>query len=457
MKKKIILLALAICITALANAITVVGTAGGLKTTLSNSYKIDTITTLTVTGYIDARDFRTMRDEMTALTSIDLSKVLIYSYTGTEGTQSNTLSYTYEGSSIPTAAFQSKASLKKIILPTSAGSIDWIAFNGCNNLDSIYIPKGISTIAEDVFTGKVQIIVDAANPTYSSLDGVLYNKNKTTLIFCPTSKTGTFILPTSVTSIAKAAFNSCENITNITLPASLTSIGFNAFEGCSSLQSIDIPEGVTELLEEEFLACTSLTTVKLPNSLTHIGISTFNNCSTLVDINFPSSLKTIDDGAFTNCVSLQSISIPQSVTEIFDHAFSGCSGLKTIFVANTNPVSLDGTIGVFNNVDTLTCTLHVPANSKALYESASIWKSFKQITENVITKTNKTKLNLQTKLAGNSLFITGIPTNTLVTVYSINNQVIYSKKTNEETANINLPTHGVYIIHVGNESVKVVY
>ena len=76
------------------------------------------------------------------------------------------------------------------------------------------------------------ISVNAANPTYSSLDGVLYNKLQTTLISCPADKTGSFAVPNQVTRIGDQAFFRCGELTAISLPNGLTSIGVGAFERC---------------------------------------------------------------------------------------------------------------------------------------------------------------------------------------------------------------------------------
>ena len=75
----------------------------------------------------------------------------------------------------------------------------------------------------------------APNSAYSSEGGILYNKDKTTLIRCPGSKTGSVTLPTSVTTVEDSAFRSCNNLTNVTIPTSVTNIGSFAFRECGSL------------------------------------------------------------------------------------------------------------------------------------------------------------------------------------------------------------------------------
>ena len=94
-----------------------------------------------------------------------------------------------------------------------------------------------------------------ANPAYSSADGVLFNKNLTTLLQCPGAKTDSYTVPGTVTNIAVGAFSSCANLTNISLPGGLISLGDDAFSWCASLTGITIPEGVARLGDRMFAYC----------------------------------------------------------------------------------------------------------------------------------------------------------------------------------------------------------
>ena len=167
--------------------------------------------------------------------------------------------------SIGERAFEYCSSLTSITIPNSVTSIGEWAFFGCSFLTSITIPNSVTSIGDAAFAycaSLTSINVDTNNPNYCSIDGVLFNKDKTALIQYPISNTRTeYTISNSVTSIGNDAFSYCSSLTSITIPNSVTSIGDLAFYGCSSLTSITIPNSMTSIGNYAFDYCFSLTAI----------------------------------------------------------------------------------------------------------------------------------------------------------------------------------------------------
>ena len=166
--------------------------------------------------------------------------------------------------SIGRETFSGCKSLTSVTIPNSVRSIGGGAFEDCESLTSITLPKSVTNIGSNSFSdcsSLTEIIVDSDNLAYSSLNGVLFNKNQTTIVQYPAGKTAvSYTIPNSVKSIGEKAFVCCFSLTSVTIPNSVTSIGEQAFEGCTSLSSVTIPNSVTSIGDFSFF-CTSLKTV----------------------------------------------------------------------------------------------------------------------------------------------------------------------------------------------------
>lgn len=235
---------------------------------------------------------------------------------------------------IESGAFYLSPDLKSINIPNSVISIGSDAFFGCSALASISIPSSVTSIGNNVFyncIGLTSIEVSEDNPNYKSKDGILFNKNMSTLIRFPAKKDSTqYKIPNSVTKIGFGAFEGCSGLKSISIPNSVTSIESWAFNNCKSLTSINIPTGYTDIETGVFASCSSLKSISIPNSIKSIGEEAFWGCSSLTSITIPNSVTYISSHAFAECTGLTSISIPNSVTRIAYGMFRGCSGLKSI-------------------------------------------------------------------------------------------------------------------------------
>lgn len=188
--------------------------------------------------------------------------------------------------SIGEYAFSGCTGLRTINIPVTLTSINRYTFQNCSSLESITIPRSVMTIAEDsAFSGcdsLRSINVDDSSSSFSSENGVLFNKDKTSLILYPSKKEGSeYAIPDTVASIENSAFYSCKGLTSVTIPSSVVSVGSGAFDSCSGLTSITIPSGVTAISDMAFMNCSNLGVIIYPNGAT-IGILAIPDTTTQV-------------------------------------------------------------------------------------------------------------------------------------------------------------------------------
>ena len=211
------------------------------------------------------------------------------------------------------APWHYSSEVKSAVIADGVTSIGNEAFYHCTSLTSVTIPDSVTSIGDRVFsycTSLTGIWVAEGNSHYSSdASGVLFNKDKTSLVQCP-GAFAAYTIPDSVTSIGRYAFYGCTSLTSVTIPGSVTSIGVYAFDSCASLISVTIPDGVTSIGDSAFDYCTSLTSVTIPGSVTSIGDSVFYHCTSLASVTIPDSVTSIGRYAFAYCKSLTSVAIP---------------------------------------------------------------------------------------------------------------------------------------------------
>ena len=184
------------------------------------------------------------------------------------------------------------------------------------SVKSITIPKSVKKIHPNAFShhSLKEIKVDSNNPNYTSVDGILFNKKKTSLIQYPAGKPNrTYTIPKSVKTIAQEAFFDCKSLEKVTIGNGVTVIKGSAFYKCTSLKSIIIGKNVKTIENKAFFYCKSLTSITIPDNVRKIEPFTFNFCMKLNKITIGKGLKTIDAYAFSYggsyCKSLRTIKI----------------------------------------------------------------------------------------------------------------------------------------------------
>lgn len=225
-----------------------------------------------------------------------------------------------------------------VIIPDSVLSIQLWAFAYCDHLQTVQFSSTVSEIINSAFFNcPATYTVEASNPNFSSLNGVLFNADQSTIIQYPIGKTGSYTLPQTVTTIAKGSFANCTGLTSIVMPDGTSMIEDNAFSGCINLSGA----------------------VKIATGVFSIGMNVFENCSNITSIELPAGLSGIGDRTFYNCTSLHDIYMSASV-----------------------PPDMSYSLIAFHGVSMSSCILHVPAGTKSDYQQASVWKDFKNIVEN---------------------------------------------------------------------------
>ncbi len=355
------------------------------------------LTTINIPEGITSIDFHTF-EGCSSLSTIDLPDGVtsIGSSAFMDCINLTTLNIPDGVTSIETQTFWGCTNLTTVSIPDSVSSIGINAFLGCTSLTEINLPVGVNSVTPATFNGcssLTAINVSSSNPSYSSADGVLYNKAITEIIKYPDAKAGAYTIPSTITSIEYMAFMGCYALTELTISDKVTSIDTGTFNGCRGLTAIKvsssnpsyssvdgvlynkdktellrypqrknsphftIPDGITSIGVGAFSQSIGLSNVTIPNSVNLIDDSAFSQCFGLDRVVIPYSATSIGNGAFYNCLSLTDITLPGNIVEIGNSAFDACFELNTVYYGSNQSRWSAIDVG-FNNDPLLNATIH---------------------------------------------------------------------------------------------------
>lgn len=421
--------------------------------------------------------------------------------------------------SIGNNVFYACINLMSITISSSLTSIGGWAFYNCRSLSTITIPASVTSIGRQAFAGcnvLSSISVDANNLYYSSVEGVLYSKDQTSLLRYPMGIVETnFNIPSSVTNLGEFAFWRCIGLMSVTIPNTVINIRNSAFAYCSSLTSVLIPNSVNNIGDGAFEDCSSLTSVLIPNSVTSIGKNAFSFCpalnsitveasnqhyssidgilynkdktnlfiypagKTATDFTIPSFVKNIGVSAFSSCINLKSVTIPNSVTSIGSSAFSYCRGLTSLFIPNSviniddyafwgcsslMKLSVDRTTPPLVQLNTFgwqfdkqNCVLEVPIGASTLYKATAYWSEFNIINEvNFSSHTEEyASNNIKIYTNDKQLIVDGTENNGSVQVYTPSGILLHNIKSFGGKIIVPVWKNAVYVVKTAGQTTKV--
>ena len=255
-------------------------------------------------------------------------------------------------------------------------------FQDCKNISKITIGKGLQRFNYRGCDALVEVEVDDKNPNFAAQNGILYNKDMTTLLRCLSTGAESVVIPDSVKTIGYGAFSGCTS-TKVTIPESVNSIGEAAFSDCVNLTSLTIPKNVSSIGDRAFYGCEKVTEIhynaknvndKEQNAavFSHVGEEVDGGSCLIIgagvqripaylfaqeeccdpdgDWGFPyyyevfpniSSVKmlsgacSIGKGAFYGCDELESVSFSQGLTKIENDAFRECKKLTSVSIPSS--------------------------------------------------------------------------------------------------------------------------
>ena len=355
--------------------------AGGLHAVVTDM----NVTTLKVTGTMDANDFYFMADNLRKLTTVDLSEVKIVPC------HTNQLHYSkfnFDADELPAGTFASMA-VTSVMLPTGLKRIGSAAFADCQRLAQIDLPASLEVIDNYAFAGCTAM-------TELTLPASVVEVGIGAFMRCSALKTFAVASSGHLTRLGDMALMDCPALTNISLGNTIKSLGSRALTG-TGIQALDLRgSSVLEEIGDWALTLTPITSVNLPSSLKQLGNGLFLYDKSLTSVTFGQrlaatgdyafagtslqgkltfeGLKTLGDYALYNLQSITSVEFPTITEHLGTRSMAGMTGLAELICKAQNPPTLGKE--VWAGVKQSEVPLSVPKTSIDLYQSSDQWMEF---------------------------------------------------------------------------------
>ncbi len=300
-----------------AHAITVTTTAGKLATVVPDH----NITSLTINGTIDARDFKFIADELTNLKTLELTNATIEAYSGTvdDGFLSGVLNF--NANTLPHCALMGLVKLQSVTLPSNLVAIDYGALAG-TGITSITFPGSVKSIGDDAFNSCKKL----TNVTLSYATSHLGAN-----AFAHCDKLAKVVISIgSPLKIGDGAFADCKQLSSVSIGHNVVSVGAGAFRGCTSLQSVSISDGslMEEIGDKAFYmsGLKKFDFSRVPR-LKHLGAWALAKTN-ITRLELPSHVKQLDEGTLFYNKNLNKVELPSTLTYLPNYMLAGCDNIN---------------------------------------------------------------------------------------------------------------------------------
>lgn len=459
-------------------AVNVNTTSGNLASEVTDK----TVTSLAISGEIDARDLVFVANDLTELTELDLSGASIVAYESDEPVLGNAMRFAAD--ELPATVFFGK-NYTSVVLPTTLKVIGNQAMAGCARLTAVEIPASVTRIGDDAFNG--------SGITSVTIPASVLTMGDRAFAYCESLTSATVLCE----DLGPEAFASCSSLSQATIGNGVKTIGSGAFKGATALQEISVTEGSSlEAIGDCAFMGSGIKSADLSNlsNLTAIGMWAFANCENLNDLNLSGSVKSVGDGAFFYNTGLESVQMPQGITRVGDYLFAGCNAVNndsviiegykevgryafynwdqvTRFVVSGSVTSIGDRAmagmtalemmssyavdvpelgeNVWDGVEQQYVTLFVNEASVDAYRDAAQWQEFKiDMEPTEVSDITGDLADISAHFSGHVLVVKSNEPLSLVTVYDVNGVLLSKAEPSGSQVEINIGNFGgkIYVV-----------